>query len=328
MKFSRIAAVMLLALFLSLAFIPGAFAQEVRPVPVDHDRIDLANGEFCLSVRNADRVRNGGYFIAVLYRKDCYDRVQILSLAPGDTVLANDQVWTVKEVVIHPGEESADQLSGIEVYPEEELDGYLVFLPCEDGSFLALMNDWNPVVLLGSVQVRLPLPDDFAYFRVSGGGEKTAVTAQDFLEDLAPEEGSTAISAYNTTCVFRDGLLLQVVSADYPQGPDVDENAVYQPVPVWKFCHGLRDGLDTAVITGYTTDCEEGVLPAELTPEEAESIRRLAMNSRITGKASDEMVTGGTWVYSFETPGGKHLLSIEMYKGMIVGSDGMYRFGP
>ena len=43
-------------------------------------------------------------------------------------------------------------------------------------------------------------------------------------------------------------------------------------------------------------------------------------------KADDTSVTGGTWIYSFETPGGKHLLSIEMYRGLIVGSDGMYAY--
>ena len=37
-------------------------------------------------------------------------------------------------------------------------------------------------------------------------------------------------------------------------------------------------------------------------------------------------VTGGTWIYSFETPEGTHLLSIEMYKGLIVAVDGMYSF--
>ncbi len=80
------------------------------------------------------------------------------------------------------------------------------------------------------------------------------------------------------------------------------------------------------MITAYTTDCEAGPAPAEITEEEAEQIRRLAMNGAVTEKASDEMVTGGTWLYSFETPGGKHLLTVEMYKGQIVGSDGMYRF--
>ena len=98
------------------------------------------------------------------------------------------------------------------------------------------------------------------------------------------------------------------------------------PVPVWKFCHGVRDGLDTAVITMYTTDCETGLIPAELSPEEAEWIRGIALNGVITGKANDTSRTGGTWVYTFETPAGEHLLSIEMYRGMIVAADGMYNF--
>ena len=38
------------------------------------------------------------------------------------------------------------------------------------------------------------------------------------------------------------------------------------------------------------------------------------------------MRTGGTWVYSFETPDGEYIMSIEMYKGMLVGRDGMYSF--
>ena len=98
------------------------------------------------------------------------------------------------------------------------------------------------------------------------------------------------------------------------------------PVPVWQFCHGVRDGLDTAVITLYTTDCETGLIPAELSPEDEAWIRRIAINGMVTGKANDTAITGGTWVYSFETPGGEHLLSIEMYRGLIVSSRGMYNF--
>ena len=98
------------------------------------------------------------------------------------------------------------------------------------------------------------------------------------------------------------------------------------PVPVWQFCHGVRDGLETAVITLYTTDCETGLIPAELSSEDEAWIRGIAVNGVVTGKASDTAVTGGTWVYSFETPGGEHLLSIEMYRGMIVSSRGMYNF--
>ena len=98
------------------------------------------------------------------------------------------------------------------------------------------------------------------------------------------------------------------------------------PVPVWQFCHGLGKGLDTAVITAYTTDCETGLVPAEITHEEADWIRGLAMNGIITGKASDLCLTGGTWVYSFATPNGTHLLSIEVYQGMIATDDGMYSY--
>ena len=98
------------------------------------------------------------------------------------------------------------------------------------------------------------------------------------------------------------------------------------PVPVWQFCHGVREGLDTAVITLYTTDCETGLIPAELSPEDEAWIRGIAVNGMVTGKANDTAVTGGTWVYSFETPAGEHLLTIEVYRGLIVSSRGMYHF--
>ena len=80
------------------------------------------------------------------------------------------------------------------------------------------------------------------------------------------------------------------------------------------------------MITLYTTDCETGLIPAELSPEDEAWIRNIAVNGVVTGKASDTAVTGGTWVYSFETPAGEHLLSIEMYRGLIVSSRGMYNF--
>ena len=63
-----------------------------------------------------------------------------------------------------------------------------------------------------------------------------------------------------------------------------------------------------------------------MAPEEVEEIRNTAINGVITGKANDLSVTGNTWVYSFETPEGEHLLSIEMYKGWIVSTDGMYTY--
>ena len=88
----------------------------------------------------------------------------------------------------------------------------------------------------------------------------------------------------------------------------------------------VRELLETAVITGYGVDCEIGLIPAEMTEEEKEEIRTLALYGVVTGKKNDEMVTGGTWVYSFETPEGEYIMSVELYKGLLVGSDGMYSY--
>ncbi len=325
MKRTYIVTAILLALLLAIATTAAASAAEVRPIPVDHDQIDLGNGEFCLTIKNADRIEPNGFFIAVLYREDRYDGDQIRSLAPGDTVYANDEKWTVQKVVIHGDGENPDEPAAYEIYTEEETDGYLAFEPRGDGTFVAVINDWNPVVLLGSVQIRLPLPDAFEYITVTAGEEDEPKGMDEFVSDL-DAFGQESFTAYNTTCAFRDGMLVKVTNYPYPHGPEENGDADFRPEPVWKFCHGLRDGLDTAVITGYETDCEEGLIPIEMTAEEIENVRRIAMYGMVTGKVSEEMRTGGTWVYVFETPGGKHLLSIEMYGGMIAGSEGMYSY--
>jgi len=317
MKQNRVLIAILLVI-LALAMTACASAAEIRPLPLDHDTLDLENGVFNFSVRGADRVGKTGFFTAVLYRQDHYDREQIRNLAPGDTVYANDRKWTVTEVVIHSLAETPDVPTDYEIYTEEDLgeEEYLAFQPCDDGTYIAVMGDWHPLTLAGSVQVKLPLPEDFVY--VWDDAEQDAEAFIDDLEFFG--------NPYNKECEFRNGKLVRVVSDDYPYGPREPEDGTFQPVPVWKFCHGFRDGLGTAVITAYTSDCEEGPAKAEITPEEAEEIRRLAMNGTVTGKVSDEMVTGGTWIYTFETPAGTHLLSIELYKGRIVGSDGMYSY--
>ena len=314
---NRILTAILLAM-LVLAVTACASAAEIRPVSLDHDTLDLGNGVFSFTVRGADRVKKTGFFTAVLYKQDHYDGEQIRNLAPGDTVYANDRKWTVTEVVVHSFADAPDLPTDYEICTEEDLgeEEYLAFQPCGDGTYIAVMGDWHPLTLAGSVQVKLPLRDDFVYVRADEGQD-----VENFMDDLP-----FFINPYTSECEFRDGELIRVENHDYPYGPKEPEDGSFQPVPVWKFCHGFRDGLDTAVVTAYTSDCEAGLAEAEITPEEAGEIRRLAMNGTVTGKVSDEMVTGGTWVYSFETPGGTHLLSIELYKGLIVGADGMYGY--
>ncbi len=320
MKRNQILSAVLLALFFTFCFIVCACAADVRPVPLDHDTLDAGNGEFRLSFRSTGRMDDSGYFNAVLYLQDHYDAEQIRALAPGDTVLVNDRIWNVKEIIPHADPDSPDIITAYEICPEESFDGYLVFESAKDGSFIAVINDWVPVTSVGFTKVLLPLPDSFRYVSLLSGGEEMPLATDAFLRSLKEDEN--LFNAYNTSGFFENGQLVSVTHASYPDGPVDDEG---QP-PVWKFCHGLRDGLDTAVITAYTTDCETGTAPAELSPEEAEWIRSVAMNDLITEKADDTSVTGGTWIYSFETPGGKHLLSIEMYRGLIVGNDGMYRY--
>ncbi len=318
-------------LLLALCMAVCAQAVEIRPLEAAHPEIDLANGSFCMGVKDIDRITDGGWFTASLYVEDHYDAAQVEAMVPGDTVLVNGHSWTVHEVVTHEADEPG-LVDSYEIYTEEENDGYIVFLHDSDGCYVCQVNDWVPVTFAADVRIMLPLPDKFEYY----SGEDTEPRDMDaFLNDL--EEYGNTFVPYNTFCRFEDGLLCRVSHSSYPAGPETEPNkeeTAVEPeasddsetVPVWKFCHGLRDGLETAVIKGYTNDCEAGPSEIEMTPGEIEDIRNIAINGVITGKANDMSVTGGTWTYSFETPEGKHILSIEMYKGWIVSTDGMYTY--
>lgn len=326
-----------LSLLLLLTLCAGAYAAEIRPVDIEQFDVDLTNGAFCLWIRDADQIADGGWFTAGLYMEDNYDAQQIESMVPGDTVLVNGQTWTVREVEYHPADEFITTGS-YEIYTEEENDGYILFARADDGYYYCRINDWVPVSPVGDVRIMLPLPDKFEYYNDVLDEPLDMDGLLDELEDL----GGYFVP-YNTWCVMEEGMLVRITHHDYPEGPEVAEDEDVEAeepaadsadsedtaaaVPVWKFCHGLRDGLETAVITGYTTDCEEGPSEYAMTQQEIDDIRDLAINGVITGKANDLSVTGGTWVYSFTDPEGKHLLSIEMYQGLIVDpASGMYRF--
>ncbi len=323
--------ILMSVLLLVLCVTACAQAAEIRPQDINHLEIDLTDGTFFLGVKDADRIIDGGWFTASLYVPDHYDAAQIEAMVPGDTVLVNGQAWTIREVVPH-GADEPGLVDTYEIYTEEENDGYIVFIHEPDGCYICQIDDWAPVTPVGDVRVMLPLPDKFEYY----SGEDTEPRGMDALVNDLEEYGSTFVP-YNTFCSFEDGKLFKVVHYSYPMGPeetpDEDEPAAEpdtaedaEAVPVWKFCHGVRDGLETAVIKGYTSNCEEGPSEIEMTAEEIEDIRNIAINGVITGKANDLSVTGGTWFYTFETPEGEHLLTVELYKGWIVSVDGMYTY--
>lgn len=145
--------------------------------------------------------------------------------------------------------------------------------------------------------------------------------------------GLAGVCACAAVCTFEEGQLVYILHSSYPQGPEenwpgLEEEAASssEAIPVWKFFHGDPDLLETAVIMGSTLDCEAGPIPTEVPEEEQEELRTLAMYGVVTGRQSDEMVTGGTWLYSFETPEGKHIMTVELYRGLLVGPDGMYAY--
>ena len=238
---------LLLCLALSLALLLSAAcarAAEIRPLPVDPAEIDLNNGEFCLTVKDGDKAEREGWFTAELFVEEHFDAEQIKALAPGDTVVVDGRTWTVKEVVIHGDEDDgdedyveeeaedaeayahADEEAGgagnylsYEIYTEEEFFGYIAFWPM-GGIYTSVVNDWTPLIPVGEVKVTLPLADGFRYVTYEGGEETDPAGAEEFLRKIA-EDGDRFI-AYNTDCVFENGMLTQVTHSDYPGGPDGD----------------------------------------------------------------------------------------------------------
>ena len=104
----KIGWILLLAALL-LGAVSGAvfaegLAQEIVPLEIKEEDLDLENGSFCLQIEDRDRIIPEGYFTAALYLEDRYDPAQIENMKAGDRVLVNGEWFTVSEVVIHEDE--------------------------------------------------------------------------------------------------------------------------------------------------------------------------------------------------------------------------------
>ena len=328
MKITRCLTAVLLCLALFLCAASFALAADIRPLDTDPAAVDPDNGEFSLTIKDLDMIENGGWFTAALYLEDRYGADEIEALAPGDTILVNRKLRTVKEITVH------EEGSEYEVVFEEQTDGfddYIALWKQLDGTYMAVIDDWCPVTPVEEKKIPLPLPDRFALVMIEAGEETAPVGPDEFIRGLT--EYGWEMTAYNTSAVFENGELVRITHSGYPQGPEEEEPSetgdagqAANGTPVWKFCHGRRDGLETAVISCFTIDCEAGPVPEDISSEEAEDIRALTISGMVTEMANDMSVTGGTWVYSFDTPEGEHLLSVEIYRGLIVAADGMYGF--
>lgn len=100
--------------------------------------------------------------------------------------------------------------------------------------------------------------------------------------------------------------------------------AGFQPVPLCEFCGLDPAALADAEIRGAYNDCEAGPSALEMDAADAAAVRDRVLNGTITGKASATMTTGGTHTFSFYDAAGNWLGSVEFYRGLLVGRDGMY----
>ncbi|MBO4377839.1 MAG: hypothetical protein J5889_02660 [Clostridia bacterium] len=115
------------------------------------------------------------------------------------------------------------------------------------------------------------------------------------------------------------GIIPVVTSYGAPMGP-----GGFQPVPVSIFCKMENVDFEQVTITAGRSDCEAGYMELTVSDAERESIIHLMTNGFVTGKANASLVTGGTFTFVFSDNAGNYLGSIELYKGLLVRSDGMY----
>lgn len=201
--------------------------QEIVPLEITEEDLDLENGEFRLTIEDTDKIISDGYFTAVLYMEDRYDPAQIESLKAGDRVRVNGAWYTVYKVerMERKGYDKGELrlVVSYEVLPEEEIASYLAFENTRDGNYIAVYDDWSPVTFITRMKIMLPLPDAFVWY---DGPEEKECSADELTELLSIplDDGSTdCFSPYSTTVVFKDGLMTQIRSFPYPYGPEGEE---------------------------------------------------------------------------------------------------------
>ena len=236
---------------LSLCCVLCAEAKTVSPLEHAPDSYDLANGEFCAGVDDPSTIPEG-QFTLTLALEDWYAAEEIAGLEPGDTVVAGGKEYTVELVVIHgeydedgdgeydgstttvrDAEKYRDIIDRLELDitedPDREIVPYtyevcakgeydsLSFLVDKDAGCHAVINDCTLFTVVGTTEVRLPLPDSFAYYYFSAGEENGPLPAETFLEDVTTY-GS--FNPYNTNVRMENGLPVRIDHSSYPEGPE------------------------------------------------------------------------------------------------------------
>ena len=241
--------VLIMCMILSFCRVLCAEAAAVGPLETDPDSYDLANGRFCAGVEDPEAIPEG-HFTLSLALEDRYSTEEIAALEPGDAVVAGGKEYTVELVVIHGkydedgdgeydgsgttvrnAENYRDIIDRLELAIDEGKDlvpygyevcvkdGYdsLFFSIVSDAECFAAVNDCTLYSLVGTMEVRLPLPEGFTYYHFSGGEENGPLTAEEFLEAVTAYGG---FNPYNTSVELVKGQPVRISHSDYPESPE------------------------------------------------------------------------------------------------------------
>ena len=184
-------------------------AAVIAPNDVSGQEVNTENGIYWAAITDTDRIESGGFFTAKLYLQDVYPAEDINGLAAGMKVRVNGQEFTVKSVV--PDDEET-----IEIYTEEDFDGYIVFKKASDYFYTALVNDWVPCTHIADRKIMLPLANDFSFLWIDADESATVYDADSFIGVLDEME----LSQYNTMLQYSGGLVMMVIHTSYPFGPE------------------------------------------------------------------------------------------------------------
>lgn len=211
--------IILAALLLALSCV-AALAEEspaLSPVAVEPVVPEQLNGEYNFKILSFE----GGYITASLYKLDLYEAEAVRSLATGSKILVNGVTYTVSEIMEHDEDT-------IEIIPEGDFYGYIVLYPhwSEDGFWYPVQGDedgdWSPCSYVG--EVKTTLTDSFVYLEYVAG-EEVKQKAAKLEKRLNEENGISWFTQYNTTAVFKDGVLTELHHSDYPIGPAEETTA-------------------------------------------------------------------------------------------------------
>ena len=188
----------------------SAAAQGQLLVPMEPGELSAADADYCVRITEAAHINADGYFAMEIYEQDQYPCDAVQSLSAGDIIVVNGDLVQIASLIEHED-------GMLEICPSEEYDGYIVLIPSGD-NYCALVNDWIPCTYVDTVKVWLPLPDAFVYLSLEAD-EQMQFSASEFIRMLEAD-GGAELNPYNTIASFCDGVLVQVMHASYPFGPE------------------------------------------------------------------------------------------------------------